>query len=65
MNVFVLSQQGVVGYIAGRREKGSFVIKDGASGKKLLEITPRKLIRVTRPKEGRMIMPQFVTEKMR
>ncbi len=44
-----------VGFIAGRREKGAFVIKDVSSGKKLLEITPRKLARVARPTQGWMI----------
>jgi 5-methylcytosine-specific restriction endonuclease McrA len=46
---------GQVGYIAGRREKGAFVIKDLISGKKLVEVTPRKLVRVARPTQGWMM----------
>jgi 5-methylcytosine-specific restriction endonuclease McrA len=48
----LVKAKGQVGYIAGRREKGAFVIKDVTSGKKLVEITPRKLVRVARPKGG-------------
>jgi hypothetical protein len=44
-----------VGYVAGRREKGAFVIKDVISGKKLAEVTPRRLVRVARPTQGWMI----------
>lgn len=47
--------KGVVGYIAGRRQKGAFVIKDLTSQKKLLEVVPRKLERVVRPRQGLMI----------
>src|SRR5262249_32306152 len=54
----LVKTKGVMGYIGGRREKGSFVIKDVANGKKLLEVTPRKLVRVARPKEGLMITRQ-------
>jgi hypothetical protein len=45
----------LVGYIAGRREKGAFVVKDANSGQKLLEVTPGKLGRVARPTQGWMI----------
>lgn len=54
-----------VGYIAGRREKGSFVIRDVTSGKKLLEVTPRKLERVARPTWGWMIIRQSVPNRIR
>jgi 5-methylcytosine-specific restriction endonuclease McrA len=54
--------KGLVGYIAGRREKGAFVIKDAISGKKLAEVTPRTLIRVARPTQGWMITRQPVLE---
>lgn len=54
-----------VGYIAGRREKGAFVIKDVTSGKKLAEITPRKLVRIARPTQGRMIVRLPVLENIR
>jgi hypothetical protein len=57
--------KGDVGYIAGRREKGAFVIRDVTSGKKLAEVTPRKLIRVARPKEGWMITRQSGLESVR
>lgn len=48
----VVEVQGDVGYIAGRREKGAFIIKDVTTGKKLAEVTPRKLVRVARPTQG-------------
>ena len=50
--------KGVVGYIAGRREKGAFVIKDCTSDKKLLEVSSRKLERVARPVQGFLITQQ-------
>jgi 5-methylcytosine-specific restriction endonuclease McrA len=61
----LVKAKGQVGYIAGRREKGSFVIKDVLSGKKLLEITPRKLVRVARLKEGWMITRHLVLDNTR
>ena len=56
----LVKAKGGVGYIAGRREKGAFVIKDVPGGKKLLEFTPRKLVRVVRPTQGWMITRQPV-----
>ncbi|MGZ3645993.1 MAG: RNA-guided endonuclease IscB [Ktedonobacteraceae bacterium] len=50
--------KGLTGYIAGRRKKGAFVVKDAISGKTLLEVTPRKLERVARPMHGWMITRQ-------
>ena len=50
--------KGLTGYIAGRREKGAFVLKDAISGKTLLEVTPRKLERVARPTQGWIITRQ-------
>ncbi len=50
--------KGLTGYIAGRREKGAFVLKDAISGKTLLEVTPRKLERVARPTQGWMMTRQ-------
>src|SRR6266566_6644493 len=47
--------KGQMGYIGGRRVKGAFVVKDVVSGKKLLEVTPRKLRRLSRPVGGWMI----------
>lgn len=54
-----------VGYIAGRREKGAFVIKDVSRGKKLLEITPRKLERIARPTWGWVITRQQVSNEIK
>ena len=48
----VVKVRGEVGYVAGRREKGAFIIKDVTTGKKLAEVTPRKLVRVARPTQG-------------
>ncbi|MDQ2716179.1 MAG: RNA-guided endonuclease IscB [Chloroflexota bacterium] len=54
----LVKAKGKIGYIAGRREKGAFVIKDLMSGKKLLEVVPRKVERVARPTHGWMITQQ-------
>src|SRR6266849_4143481 len=51
----VVKAKGHVGYIGGRREKGAFVVKDVTSGKKLAEVTPRKLRRLSRPTQGWII----------
>ncbi len=51
----LVKAKGQVGYIAGRREKGAFIIKDVTSGKKLVEVTPHKLGRLARPTQGWMI----------
>ena len=40
------------GYIGGRREKGSFLIKEFVSGKTLIEVAPSKLQRLRRPSQG-------------
>ncbi len=61
----LVKAKGGMGYIAGRREKGAFVIKDVTSGKKLLEVTPRKLVRVARPTQGWMITRQPVLDNIR
>jgi 5-methylcytosine-specific restriction endonuclease McrA len=60
----LIKAKGGLGYIAGRREKGAFVIKDAISGKKLLEVTPRTLVRVARPTQGWMITRQPVLESI-
>jgi hypothetical protein len=54
-----------VGYIAGRREKGSFVIKEVTSGKKLVEVSPRKLERIARPNWGWILIRQAVPARQR
>lgn len=61
----LVKAKGQVGYIAGRREKGAFVIKDVTSGKKLAEVTPRKLVRIARPTQGWMIVRQPALESIR
>ena len=61
----LVKAKGLLGYIAGRREKGAFVIKDVASGKKLVEVTPRKLVRVARPTQGWMMTRQPVLVSIR
>jgi hypothetical protein len=60
----LVKAKGRVGYVAGRREKGAFVIKDAISGEKLLEVTPRALVRVARPTRGWMITRQPVLESI-
>ena len=54
----LVEAKGVVGYIGGRRVKGSFVMKDVTTGKTLVEVTPRKLIRLVRPCRGWIITKQ-------
>jgi hypothetical protein len=61
----LVKAKGDVGYVAGRREKGAFVIKDVTFGKKLLEVTPRKLVRVARPTQGFLIVRQPALNNMR
>jgi len=51
----LVEAKGQMGYIGGRRVKGAFVVKDVGSGKTLLEVTPRKLRRLSRPVGGWMI----------
>jgi hypothetical protein len=48
---------------APRRPPTSF--KDVLSGKKLLEVTPRKLVRVARPTQGWMMTRQTVLENIK
>jgi hypothetical protein len=48
---------------APRRPPTSF--KDVPNGKKLLEVTPRKLVRVARPTQGWMITRQLVLDSIR
>jgi hypothetical protein len=51
----LIAVKGQIGYIGGRRVKGSFVVKDVVSGKTLIEVTPRKLRRLSRPDQGWII----------
>ncbi len=52
-----------VGYIGGRRLKGSFVVKGLSTGKTLLEVTPSKLVRLARPDRGWLIWHRFEYSK--
>ncbi len=61
----IVQAKGQVGYIGGRREKGAFVIKDMISGKKLLEVTPRKVERIARPTQSWMVTRQPVPASIR
>jgi hypothetical protein len=51
----LIEVKGQIGYIGGRRVKGAFVVKDVLNGKTLIEVTPRKLRRLSRPVGGWMI----------
>jgi len=51
----VVEAKGHIGYIGGRRLKGSFVLKNLMTGKTILELTPRKLRRLARPVHGWMV----------
>lgn len=48
----LVKAKGQQGYIGGRREKGSFLVKDLVSGKTLVEVSPSKLLRIRRPSQG-------------
>ncbi len=61
----VVEVQGDGGYIAGRREKGAFIIKDVTTGKKRAEVTPRKLVRVARPTQGFLIAQKPILGSIR
>ncbi len=61
----LVKAKGKSGYIAGRREKGAFLIKDVRSGKKLLEVVPGKVERRARPTHGWMITQQPRLEERR
>ena len=58
----VVQAKGQTGYIGGRRIKGAFVIKDPLTSKTLLEVTPRKLVRKSRPRQG-WIVTHFAHER--
>ncbi len=51
----LVEAKGQTGYLGGRRVKGAFVVKDIVTGKMLLEVTPRKLRRLSRPVQGWII----------
>ncbi len=51
----LVEAKGHIGYIGGRRVKGAFVVKEVESGKVLIEVTPRKLRRLSRPGQGWII----------
>jgi 5-methylcytosine-specific restriction endonuclease McrA len=51
----VVEAKGRIGYIGGRRVKGAFVLKDLVTGKSILEVSPRKLRRLSRPAQGWII----------
>ncbi len=51
----LVEAKGQIGYIGGRRVRGAFVVKDVVSGKTLIEVTPHKLRRLSRPVGGWMI----------
>jgi hypothetical protein len=56
--------KGKRGYIGGRREKGSFLIKDLISGKTLAEVAPSRLVRLQRPSQGWLISCLPITHLM-
>ncbi len=51
----LVEARGQIGYIGGRRVKGAFVVKDVRSGKALVEVTSRKLVRLARCVQGWII----------
>lgn len=59
----LVEAKGVVGYIGGRRVKGAFVMKDVATGKGILEVTPRKLRLLARPRQSWIVARQPLVRK--
>jgi len=59
----LIEAKGVVGYIGGRRIQGAFVMKDVATGKGILEVTPRKLRRLARPWKSWIVARQSLVSK--
>lgn len=51
----LVAAKGKRGYIGGRREKGSFLVKEIVSGKTLVEVAPSRLVRLRRPSQGWLI----------
>jgi 5-methylcytosine-specific restriction endonuclease McrA len=51
----LVEAKGQHGYIGGRRENGSFLVKDLVSGKTLVEVAPSKLLRLRRPSQSWLI----------
>ncbi len=59
----LIEAKGVVGYIGGRRIQGAFVMKVVATGKGILEVTPRKLRRLARPWKSWIVARQSLVRK--
>jgi 5-methylcytosine-specific restriction endonuclease McrA len=51
----LVEAKGQIGYIGGRRLKGSFVLEDVLTGKTLLEVAPSKLHRLARSQQGWLV----------
>jgi 5-methylcytosine-specific restriction endonuclease McrA len=58
-----VAAKGQVGYIGGRRLKGSFVLKDLSTGKTILEVVPSKLQRLARCTHGWIAATMEFNEK--
>ena len=58
-----VAAKGQVGYIGGRRLKGSFVLKDLRTGKTILEVVPSKLQRLARCTHGWIAATMEFNEK--
>ena len=59
----VVTAKGVLGYIGGRRLKGSFVLKDVSTGKTILEVAPGKLQRIARCTHGWITTTTAINER--
>ena len=58
-----VAAKGQVGYIGGRRLKGSFVLKDLLTGKTILEVAPSKLRRLARCTHGWIVATMQFNEQ--
>lgn len=59
----LVKSKGLIGYIGGRRMHGNFVVKDLVTEKLLLEVTPKKMIRLARPIHGWIIQARLAQER--
>jgi 5-methylcytosine-specific restriction endonuclease McrA len=55
--------KGKIGYVGGRREKGSFVMRDLFTGKPLLEVAPSRMKRIMRPQAGWLVFSEICIAK--
>jgi 5-methylcytosine-specific restriction endonuclease McrA len=56
----MVEAKGLIGYIGGRRVKGSFALRSPVTGKLFCEVRPSKLRRVCRPQHGWLFIQERI-----